>query len=155
MKKSRTAVTLLFAGLTVLAASSPAISETATGSTEPLALRKIMQDMGKEMAAIAEAVSREEWQQVEKSALLIADHPRPPMSERMKIMALFGKDMARFKGYDTKTHDTARELAKLAAQKDAPAVISTFATLQSSCLECHQNFRKPFQEHFYGKQSAE
>ena len=155
MKKNHTIAITLFAGLAVLAASGSAVSETAPGPSEPLALRKIMQDMGKEMAAIAEAVSREEWQQVEKSALLIADHPRPPMSERMKIMALFGKDMARFKGYDTKTHDTARELAKLAAQKDAPAVISTFATLQSSCLECHRNFRKPFQEHFYGKRNTE
>ena len=155
MKKCRTVVTVLFTGLAVLPVINPAVSETAPGSPEPLVLRKIMQDMGKEMAAIAEAVSREEWAQVEKSALRIADHPRPPMSERKKIMALFGKDMARFKGYDTRTHDTARELAKLAAQKQGSEVISTFATLQSSCLECHQHFRKPLQEHFYGKQDTE
>lgn len=26
-----------------------------------------------------------------------------------------------------------------------------FATLQKSCLACHQSFRKTFKEHFYGK----
>ena len=141
--------------LAVLTVSGPAVSETAAEPSEPLALRKIMQDMGKEMGVIAEAVSREEWARVEKSALRIADHPRPPMEERKRIMAFFGKEMARFKGYDTKTHDTARELAAAAAKQESSAVISTFARLQSSCLECHRNFRKPFQEHFYGKRSTE
>ncbi len=155
MKKNRTVAITLFAGLTILAVTGPTVAETAATPAEPLMLRKIMQDMGKEMGVIAEAISREEWQQVERSAMQIADHPRPPMSERAKIMALFGKDMARFKGYDTVTHDTARELAGLAVKKDADAVISTFAKLQSSCLECHRNFRKPFQEHFYGKPGSE
>ncbi len=155
MKKSRTFVTTLFAGLTVLAVTGPVVSETSDTESEPLVLRKIMQEMGKEMGIIAEAVSREQWSQVADSAMKIADHPRPPMSERAKIMALLGKDMVRFKGYDTATHETARELAEAAAKSDADAIISTFATLQSSCLECHRNFRKPLQEHFYGKRSTE
>ncbi len=151
MNTSRTVVITLLAGLAATTVSSQSVSETAADSPEPLVLREIMQDMGKEMEKIAGAVSREQWEQVAESALRIADHPRPPMSERKKIMALFGNDMARFKGYDTKTHDTARTLADVAAKQEGSAVISTFATLQSSCLKCHQNFRKPFQEHFYGK----
>ncbi len=155
MKKSYTVAVALFAGLAVSASGKLAASEPVTGSAEPLELRRIMQDMGREVAAIAEAASREEWQQVRESALRIADHPRPPKSERRKIMALFGEDMSRFKSYDTETHDTARELAEVAAKKDGPAVISIFATLLNSCLACHQSFRKPLQEHFYGKQGAE
>ncbi len=144
MNKNRTTVTALFIGLTFLTA-------TPLLAAEPMELRKIMQDMGAEMAAISEAISREQWSQVERSALWIADHPRPPMSERMKIKSLFGSEMGRFKSYDIKTHSTARELAKVAANEDGTAVITTFATLQSSCLTCHQNFRKPFQLHFYGE----
>ncbi len=155
MKKSRTVITVLFAGLTTLAAGGPALSESEPVPTEPLALRKIMQDMGREMGIIAEAISREAWDVVGKSALRIADHPRPPMSERMKIMSLFGKEMGRFKEHDMKTHDIARRLKDAAAHEDAPAVISTFAALQRSCLECHRSFRKPFQEHFYGKRVTE
>lgn len=149
-KLSTVKITLLI-GLAAMAFGSQVIAEKISSPAEPLVLRKIMADMGKEMGIIAEAISREQWSQVEESAMKIADHPRPPMSERAKIMALFGTDMARFKGYDTKTHDTARILAEQAAEKNASAVISTFTTLQRSCLECHQNFRKPLQQHFYGK----
>ncbi len=144
MKKNRTMVSALFIGLTIL-------TTTPLAAAEPLELRKIMQDMGAEMAAISEAVSREQWAEVESAALKIADHPRPPMSERMRIKSLLGSDMGRFKSYDIKTHGTARELAKVAANEDGEAVIATFATLQSSCLACHQNFRQPFQLHFYGE----
>lgn len=144
MKKNHTMASALFIGLTIL-------TTTPLAAAEPLELRKIMQDMGAEMAVISEAISREQWTQVERSALQIADHPRPPMSERMRIKSLFGSEMGRFKSYDIKTHSTARELAKVAASEDGSAVIATFATLQSSCLTCHQNFRKPFQHHFYGE----
>jgi len=34
-------------------------------------------------------------------------------------------------------------------RSDGQAVISSFATLQNSCLACHQSFPKPFVEHFY------
>ncbi len=149
MKRSRI-TGFLFAGLAALIFVGVAAAQTVSSITEPLALRKIMQDMGGEMAAIAGAISREEWRQVEESAMRIADHPRPPMEERSRIIGFLGKDMARFKGYDTKTHDIARQLAGAAAHEDGPAVISTFAALQRSCLECHRNFRKPIQEHFYG-----
>jgi cytochrome c556 len=156
MKNCCSIITVLFAGLTLLSVSNPAVSETVIRSPEPLTLRKIMQNLGKEMAVIAEAIAREEWDQVEKSALRIADHPRPPVTERMKIMALLGEDMRRFKAYDAKTHDTARVLAEeAAAKKQSAAIVSTFATLQNSCLACHQNFRKPLQEKFYGTLNSE
>lgn len=31
------------------------------------------------------------------------------------------------------------------------SMISSFATLQNSCLACHQSFHKMFVEHFYGQ----
>ncbi len=34
---------------------------------------------------------------------------------------------------------------------DGQAAISSFATLQNSCLSCHQSFRKPFVEYFYAQ----
>jgi len=155
MKEQSTLLALLAVILAALATNNPMAAEVTPDSREPLVLRTIMREMGKEMANIVEAISREEWAQVEASALRIANHPRPPMNERMKIMALFGKEMAKFKNYDSRTHDTARELGKMAAQQRDSAVISTFATLQSTCLECHKHFRKPVQEHFYGKKKAE
>ena len=105
-------------------AENPAVS-----SSEPLALRKIMQDMGKNMQTITDAISREDWRLVEKTAPQIADHPKPPLSERVRMMAFVGTDVSKFKGYDGKTHGAARVLEESAVRKDGHAVIAGFATL--------------------------
>lgn len=121
-----------------------------TDKVKPLALRKIMQDMGKNMQAITDGVSREDWEMVARVAPLIADHPQPPLVEKVRILSFVGSDTSKFKSHDEKTHQAARELEQAAARSDGQSVISSFATLQNSCLACHQSFRKPFVEHFYG-----
>lgn len=118
---------------------------------KPLALRKIMQDLGKNMQAITDGISREDWEMVAKIAPLIADHPQPPMGEKMRILSFIGADAGKFKGHDEKSSLAAQELRQAAARSDGQSVISSFATLQNSCLACHQSFRKPFLEHFYGQ----
>ncbi len=48
-------------------------------------------------------------------------------------------------------HSQASETITLAAaSSDGKTVIQSFARVQESCLGCHQAFRKPFVEHFYG-----
>lgn len=115
----------------------------------PLELRKVMQELGGNLAAITESISREDWQRVAHIAPLIADHPKPPMGERAQILALLGADMGRFKAYDGQTHQTAEALAEAAQKGDGEAVITVFAELQRSCLGCHENFRQKIIEHFY------
>lgn len=115
----------------------------------PPALRGIMLGLDKNMQMITHGISLQDWQLVEKTALAVADHPRPPMSERMRIKHFFGPDMASFKSHDIKTHNSAIALSEVAAKKDADAVITEFAKLQAACLACHQDFRGPFRKHFY------
>jgi len=43
---------------------------------------------------------------------------------------------------------------KAANAKDGQGVILAFQKLQTSCYNCHSEFRKPFVEHFYGKKDA-
>lgn len=43
-------------------------------------------------------------------------------------------------------------MAHAAEEKNGEKVIAEFQKMQTSCLGCHQAFRKPFVEHFYGKQ---
>ncbi len=121
------------------------------GKAKPLALRKIMQDLGKNMQGVTDGISREDWEMVEKIAPLIADHPQPPLTEKMRILKFVGADVGKFRGYDEKTHQAAQALEQAAVRSDGQAVILSFATLQNSCLACHQSFRKPFLEHFYGQ----
>lgn len=137
----------LLAGVHPLARAADADKTKA----KPLALRKTMQDLGKDMQTVTDGLVREDWGLVAEAADRIADHPQPPMGERMRILTFVGSDVGKFKEYDKQTHHAARALEKAAIDGDGRAVISTFATLQTTCLACHQQFRKPFQEHFYGE----
>ena len=131
-----------------LAASLPAAAQNT--SSEPLALRKIMQDLGRDMEAVTGAVSREDWAAIAKLAPRIAKHPQPPAAEKLRILSFAGSNATAFRSHDERTHDAALALQKAAASGDGRSVIESFATLQNTCLGCHQAFRSSFVEHFYG-----
>ncbi len=135
----------------LLASSCLLFAATGAQAAEPLALQKVMKDLGKNMQTITDGISREDWELVEKTAPLIADHPQPPMSEKMRIMGFMGANMSKFKTYDGETHDQAQAVGKAAKAKDGQGVISVFQKLQTSCYRCHSEFRKPFVAYFYGK----
>ena len=120
-------------------------------AAEPFELQKIMKDLSKNMQTVTDGISREDWEVVAKTAPLIADHPQPPLTEKMRIMTFMGSDMPRFKAFDGNTHDAAEEMAKSAQERNGQKVIDSFHKLQSACQSCHQTFRAPFVEHFYGK----
>lgn len=120
-------------------------------AAEPLALRGIMKEMSRGMQTIVDGTSREDYAAVEKAALAIAGHPQPPLGEKMRVMAFVGIDAPRYKAMDGETHDNAMALARASRSGNGEEVIAAFHKLQSSCLACHQTFRKPFVEQFYGK----
>lgn len=117
---------------------------------EPLALRKIMQELGRKMQAITGAISQEDWALVAKLAPKIAAHPEPPLTEKMRILTYLSADAVKFRKFDAQTHEAALAMKQAAASSDGKTVIQSFARVQESCLGCHQAFRKPFVEHFYG-----
>jgi len=118
---------------------------------KPLELKRIMQELGRSMQTISDAISREDWALVAKIAPQIAEHPEPPVIEKMRILTFIGTNMGTFESHDEITHQAARALEQVAARNDGQGVITAFANLQSSCLACHQSFRQSFVEHFYGQ----
>ena len=78
---------------------------------EPLALRKIMQELGRNMQAITGAISQEEWVQVVQLAPKVAAHPEPPLTEKMRILAYLGADATKFRNFDAQTHEAALALS--------------------------------------------
>ena len=142
---------ILYAGFLIIATNCQLLAGVTPDSntTEPLALRKIMSDLGKNMQTITDGISREDWKLVEKAASQIADHPQPPFVERIQILSFVGNNVSLFKAHDNKTHNAAIALDIAATEKDGYKVITAFSILQNTCLTCHQNFRKSFQEHFY------
>ena len=103
------------------------------------------------MQIVTDGISREDWKLVAETAPRIAEHPQPPLGEKMRILAFAGSDAGRFKRFDERTHQAAKTLEQAAKRGDGQAVVAAFSTLQGNCLACHQNFRKPFVEHFYGQ----
>ena len=146
MKTVSVISTSLALGLALLTSSSLLQAET---DEKPMEIRKIMQGLSRDMQQVVAGTAKEDWQQVEQAASRIADHPKPPLSEKLRIVAFMGSKMADFKSHDDRTHNTAKELVSAASQQDARNVIRTFARLQSTCLDCHQNYRQTFQQHFY------
>jgi cytochrome c556 len=134
-------LSLLVAGAPALAAAEPA---------QPLAMRGIMQDLGRHMQTVTLAIAREDWALVEKTAPLIASHPQPPLMEKTRILTFVGTDVGKYQSHDHKTHEAAHALGQAAKSKDGVAVIAAFQSIQSGCYGCHREFRKPFVEHFYG-----
>lgn len=134
-----------------LAGTSTSPQAWAGGNTtaEPMELRRIMQALGKDMQMVTDGISREDWRLVVQTAPRIAEHPQPPFAEKMRILSFVGSDAGRFRRFDEETHQAAKALEQVARRGDGQAAIAAFARLQNSCLACHQNFRKPFAEHFY------
>ena len=142
--------TLITTGTTIIMLTSQQLPDAFAETVKPLALRKIIQDLGQHMQSITDGISREDWEWIGITSARIADHPTPPFGEKLRILSFVGSDVSKFKSYDGKTHDAAILLGEAATQKDAQAVIQAFSNLQHSCMECHQTFRKRFLEKFYG-----
>ena len=151
MKNNNTQYRLLIPAILFLASTGLASAAT---DAEPLQLRKIMQSLSADMQILVDATAMEDWPRAEQAAARIADHPTPPMSEKVQILSFMGSKMAGFKAHDDKTHDAASALKQAAHQQDGVRVIEQFAQLQKTCLSCHQNYRASFQQHFYGAAGA-
>lgn len=133
----------------MLTASAVAFGAQAVEPEKPTALRKIMEQLGRDMQAVTGAISMEDWARVAELAPKIARHAEPPLSEKMRILTWLGTDAGKFRSFDGRTHETASAMGEAAERGDGQAVITAFAEVQQSCLDCHQNFRKPFLEHFH------
>ena len=136
----QTISTIAAAAIMVLAGSAMADSGLSTEATKPLALRGVMERLGRDMQAATGAISKEDWVLVAALAPKIASHAEPPLPEKVRILSWLGSD----------AHDAATAMGEAAKRRDGQAVIAAFAKVQQSCLGCHQSFRQPFVEHFYG-----
>lgn len=56
-----------------------------------------------------------------------------------------------FRAFDADVERAANSMSAAAQQEDGAGVIRSFSEIQQACLGCHQQFRKPFVEHFYGR----
>ena len=131
-----------------------ALAASGVHAAEPLALQKIMKDLGSNMQIITDGISREDWGLVERTAAQIVDQPQPTLNEKVSLLDFMGTQMWKFKSYEGEKANTALALGKAAKAKDGPGVILAFQKLQTSCYNCHSEFRKPLVEYFSDSKNA-
>lgn len=118
---------------------------------ESMGLRAVMKELGRDMQAVTGAISREDWALVEELAPGIAHHAQPPAMEKVRILKWVGTDAGKFRAFDAQVERAANDMAAVAARGNGQHVIRAFSEVQQACLDCHQQFRKPFVEHFYDR----
>lgn len=118
-------------------------------SMAELQLRTIMNGMNDRMKAVVDAINREDFKAIEENAMKIADHEKPPITERIKILTFMKTQAPELKGMDDKVHASAKELSESAKKKNMDAVVANFAKVQKACITCHSKFKAQIVEHFY------
>lgn len=140
----------LAAAMALVPATTGLCQQTQTDPpARTMALRDVMQQLGRDMQAITGAISTEDWIKVAELAPQIARHEQPPASEKFRILGWLGSDAGKFRGLDGDVEQAAAALGEAAQRGDGEAVIAAFARTQQSCLACHQSYRQSFIKQFY------
>lgn len=104
-------------------------------------LKSVMQQLGKDYAALNQAILTDNFDNAKKAAHKIANHEKPSMSQKMKIMAGLRTEMPAFKKADDKVHDIAVEIEEAANSKNMPLLIKRQSKMLSACMACHTSYR--------------
>ena len=115
-----------------------------------LRLKAIMAALENDMELIVRAINSGDLKSVEGFATEIADHEKPPLEERQRIMGFLKEDAQGFKAADMVVHNAATELADAAVQNDYERVLSSYTNILTGCVKCHSRYRARVMEHFYG-----
>lgn len=105
-------------------------------------LQEVMKTLGDDLCRASGALLQEDYPTLAEAARAIADHPRPGMGERLKILAGLGTDAERFRSADRAVHDAATSLAEAAEREDAQAAAAHYSLLVEQCVDCHAGFRQ-------------
>ena len=124
---------------------SPAVQAEEKKSNFP-EIQKLMKQLNKDMGQAQAALFTEDHEKLALLAVAIGEHPKAPLSERLKVMATLLTDMPSFKEWDEKTHNAAKDLKAAAIAKDRKAETKAFVVITESCMGCHINFRDRLKE---------
>lgn len=114
-------------------------------------LRVIMGELAANTEAITRAIGNGDLEEIERNARMIAEHDKPPIEERKRILGFLKEEAAGFKGADEFVHDSAQELAESASAGDFDGVLENFRNVLEGCVRCHTGYRERIIERFRGE----
>ena len=115
----------------------PAIALTG----EATSLKEIMQGLRDNLVEISDGLLVDDFEQISRGALGIAEHPRIPPEQVQLVAGELGEEMPAFKRLDTLVHDLALEIDVAARARDRNAAISGFTQMLDSCFACHATYK--------------
>lgn len=115
---------------------------TVTLTSERPELKEIMQQLRNNLVDISDGLLLDDFEQVSRGAVAIAQHPQIPAAQIQLVAAELGPEMAAFKQLDILVHDLSIETDAAARLLDRDAVISGYQRLIEACLACHSTYKE-------------
>ena len=97
--------------------SNVVITDTVKEKAKEGSLKLVMQGLLKSTQQLTAGMLNEDFTLIAANAKIIADHPKPSMATRMKIMKAMGAEMVKFKANDDIVHSAAINIMTNAEQK--------------------------------------
>ena len=116
----------------------PAIALT----DDTTSLKEIMQGLRNNLVEISDGLLVDDFDQIARGAIAIAEHPRIPPAQVQLVAQELGEEMPAFKRIDTLVHDLALEIDVAAEARDRNAAISGYAQLIEGCFACHATYKE-------------
>lgn len=127
----------------VLAGSLLAGTAAAEG---PKDFKEAMQTLDQDFNTLTSAVMREDYEAMRAAAERVADHPRPPLEFRKRVMGILGPEAVGFKAVDEDVHKGAARLLQAAKREDLEGVMRQYHRVSQGCVDCHTGYRQTIRD---------
>ncbi|WP_019593500.1 cytochrome c [Thioalkalivibrio sp. ALM2T] len=111
------------------------------GTVSADTFQSVMQGLADDMNRVQSALFVEDFDTVTEAARAIADHPKPSLGERRRVLSAVGTRVGEFRAMDQQVHEAAQGLADAALDQDLDKSIRYHARLVNACIACHGAFR--------------
>jgi hypothetical protein len=116
----------------------PAIAVTGDATS----LKDIMQGLRNNVVDISDGLLMDDFEQVARGAIAIAEHPRIPAAQVQLVAKELGPEMPAFKAFDTVVHDLSLEISATAEARDSAAAITAYQRMLDGCFACHAAYKE-------------
>ncbi|MDH3439946.1 MAG: hypothetical protein OEM63_04275 [Gammaproteobacteria bacterium] len=111
-------------------------------TNEAADLKVIMQELRNSLTDITDGLLLDDFEQIERGAIAIAEHPQIPPAQVQRVAAELGPEMAAFKQLDTLVHDLSLEINAAAKAQDRDAALSGYLRMMEGCMACHSGYKE-------------
>jgi cytochrome c556 len=133
------AIVTATAAVAILAAMA---APTFITAAQAPSFRSIMQELGRHMCVLSDAILRDDYRAIGDAARAIAEHPGPSDRELGRILQRLGPDAHQFEQADEEVHRTALALEQVARARNMAQVLRQHSALMQGCMSCHVPFRE-------------